>query len=70
METLVFFLILGGMFSVFIIENNVCYRFIIYGQNFIYFFFEMAKILKELYIDVRQTFTKIQFFSGYIITFV
>ena len=34
------------------------------------FFFEMAKILKELYIDVRQTFTKIQFFSGYIITFV
>ena len=31
MDTLVLFLILGGMLSVFTTENNVCFVLIIYG---------------------------------------
>ena len=34
-DTLVLFLILGGMLSVFTIRNNVCCRFIIYGLYYV-----------------------------------
>ena len=35
MDTLVLFLILGEMLSVFTTENNVCYRLIIYGLYYV-----------------------------------
>ena len=47
MDTLVLFLTLGGMLSVFTIENNVCCRLIIYGLYYVEVVSFYAHVLKS-----------------------
>ena len=46
-DTLVLFLILGGSFQIFTIENNVCYRLIIYGLYYVEVGSFYAHVLKS-----------------------